>query len=152
MKGGGTMTIQKWDPIRELDRIHEEMDRIFRDWGFGRTATFKQNVCPLAVDIIENPEEVILNAELPGVKPEAVSVKVEDDVLTISGEKKMEHEEKKDNYLRIERQYGSFSRSFTLPPYVDYSKISAEYHDGILTLHLPKKPETKPRQIEVKVK
>jgi HSP20 family protein len=103
------------------------------------------------VDILENAEEVVLRAELPGVKPDQVDVRIEDNVLTLSGEKKLENEEKKDQYLRVERFYGKFSRAFTLPHYVDSSKVAAEYRDGVLTLHLPKKAETKPRQIPVKV-
>lgn len=148
------MAIQKWDPIREFDRLHDEFDRLFRGlpalWS-GRTMPLPEDTCPLHVDILENAEEVVLKAELPGVKPEAVNVKVEDNVLSISGEKKFEHDEKKETYLRVERFYGNFSRSFTLPPYVDANKITAEFKDGVLTLHLPKKPETKPRQIQVKV-
>jgi HSP20 family protein len=144
------MAIQKWDPIREFDRLHDEFDRLFQGRQ-GQRSALAEDTCPLAVDILENVEEVLLRAELPGVKSDAVSVKVEDDVLTISGAKKFEHDEKKDTYLRVERYYGNFSRSFTLPPYVDANKIIAEYKDGVLTLHLPKKPETKPRQIQVKV-
>ncbi len=144
------MAIQKWDPLREMDRLHDEFDKLFRPWG-GRTTAMPEDTCPLAVDILENVEEVILRAELPGVKAEAVNVKVEDNVLSITGEKKFEHDEKKDTYLRVERYYGTFSRSFTLPPYVDAGKIAAEYKDGILTLRLPKRAETKPRQIQVKV-
>lgn len=142
------MQIQRWDPVREFERLHEEVDRLFRSNVQARTTGEELG---FAVDILENVEEVQLRAELPGVKGTDVDVRVEDNVLTIAGEKKFEHEEKRDQYLRVERSYGRFSRSFTLPHYVDASRIVAEYKDGILALHLPKRPETKPRQIQVKV-
>lgn len=143
--------LQRWDPIRELERFHEEMDRIFRGLSGGRSVPVQTDVtCPFAVDVLEDGERVVLKAELPGVNPKEVDIRVEDNVLTISGEKRLEHEDKKDNYLRIERYYGKFSRGFTLPPYVDAGQISAEYKDGVLTVTLPKRPETRPRQIEIK--
>jgi len=143
-------------PIREFEKLHDEMNRLFRGID-GATRPQNRDVvdetcsCTLNVDIVENAEEVRLLAEVPGTKPEDVKVRVEDDVLSISGEKKFAKNEGKDTWLRVERYYGKFARSFTLPPYVDASKIAAEYKDGILTLHLPKKPETQPRQIEVRV-
>ena len=143
------MSVQRWDPLREFDRLHEEVDRLFRTSSPTRTAPAEQ--CWVPVDVLENVEEVVLRAELPGVKPAEVDVRVEDNVLTLTGEKKLENEEKQDQYLRIERYYGKFTRSFSLPHYVDAGKIAAEYRDGVLTLHLPKRAETKPRQIQVKV-
>ncbi len=145
------MMLQRWDPIRDFERLHEEMDRLFRSLTTGRPALPHGDVtCPFAVDILEDKDHVLLKAELPGVNPKEVNISVEDNVLTISGEKKLEHEDKKDNYVRVERYYGKFSRAFTLPPYVDPAQISAEYKDGVLTVTLPKRPETKPRQIQVK--
>ncbi len=145
------MMLQRWDPIRDFERFHEEMDRIFRGLGTGRAVPVQTDVtCPFAVDVLEDKDQVVLKAELPGVNPKDVDLHVEDNVLTISGEKKLEHEDKKDSYLRIERYYGKFSRAFTLPPYVDPNQVSAEYKDGVLTVTLPKRPETKPRQIQVK--
>lgn len=141
-------------PIREFEKLHDEMNRLFRGID---SASRSQGVvddtgaCSLNVDIVENADEVRLVAEVPGVKPEDVKVRVEDDVLSIVGEKKFDKNEGKDTWLRVERYYGKFARSFTLPPYVDAGRIAAGYKDGILTLHLPKKPETQPRQIEVKV-
>ena len=144
------MAIQRWDPVREFERLHEEMDKLFR-LSTGRVTTPSVTESfPIAVDIIENNEEVVLKAEIPGVKPEDVTVKVEDNVLSISGERKFEYDEKKDNCLRVERYYGTFSRSFSLPPYVDPANVTAEYKDGLLTLRLSKRPETKPRTIQIK--
>ena len=145
------MTIQKWDPIREFERMHDDLDKLFRWSGRRGVEATGEAPCCFSVDVLENADEVVLKAELPGVKPGDVSIRVEDNVLTIEGEKKFEDTENKDNYLRVERSYGAFSRSFSLPPYVDADKIKAESRDGVLTLHLPKKPETKPREIEVKV-
>jgi HSP20 family protein len=143
------MRLQRWDPFRDIERLHEEMDRLFRGFALPRLAG-EEPQCTVAVDILEDKDNVVLKAEIPGVNPKDVELQVHDNVLTISGEKKLEHEDKKDNYVRIERFYGKFSRSFTLPPYVDTQKIEATYKDGVLTVTLPKKPETKPRQIEVK--
>ncbi|MBM4397564.1 MAG: Hsp20/alpha crystallin family protein [Deltaproteobacteria bacterium] len=147
------MAIQRWDPLREFERLHDEMDRLFRtSTGRGGVpAPVSDTNVPVAVDILENVEEIVVKAELPGVKGENVSVKVEDNVLSITGERKFEHDERKDTCLRVERCYGTFSRSFSLPPYVDAGKILADYKDGVLTLHLPKRAETKPRQIQVKI-
>lgn len=143
------MMLQRWDPIREFERLHEEVDRVFRGLGMGRAGVHGDVTCPFAVDVLEDKDHVVLKAELPGVNPKEVDIHVEDNVLTISGEKKIEHEDKKDAYLRIERYYGKFSRAFTLPPYVDSGQISAQYKDGVLTVSLPKRPETKPRRIQV---
>ncbi len=148
------MAIQKWDPFYEIDRLHEEMDKVFNGgWPVRRSASAPSCVCP--VDIRETTKEVEIQVELPGIDPAAVDIKVEDGVLTISGEKKFEGaaEPKKDDpqYLRVERYYGQFSRSFVVPRYVDATAVTAEYAAGILTLKLPKREETKPRKIEVKI-
>ena len=143
------MAIQRFDPFREFDRLHDEVDRLFRTAN--PTPTEMQGSTFIPVDVLENQEEVVLRAELPGIQASSVDVRVEDNVLTLSGEKKLENEDRKEQYLRIERYYGRFTRSFSLPHYVDSTKIAAEYKDGVLTLHLPKRSETKPRQIQVKV-
>lgn len=147
------MTIQKWDPFREFERLHGEVDRLFRT-SAPRNLNGETETCAIPVDIAENAEEVLLKAELPGVPAVDVKVSVEDNLLTIEGEKRFSGSntdgDNKDTFLRVERYYGRFSRSFTLPRHVDTSAIKAEHRDGILTLHLPKKAETKPRQIEIK--
>jgi HSP20 family protein len=103
-------------------------------------------------DIYETEKEVVVKAELPGLKKEDVQVSIDNNLLSIHGERKFEEETKKENYYRVERSYGEFLRTFTLPAFVDATKINAEFKDGILTLNLPKKEEAKPKQIEVKVK
>ena len=103
------------------------------------------------VDIVEDAKEYLIKAELPEVKKEEIKVGVQDDVLTITGERKYEKEEKGKKYHRVERAYGSFARSFTVPEDADGAKVTAEFKDGILKVHLPKTEEAKPKTIEVKV-
>ena len=138
------MTMQVWDPIRASGWFEEGLEEVVRGL---RTAPQACNCVP--TDVAEDADQLLLKVELPGVAANEVSIKVEDDVLTISGERK--HEENGKTYLRVERSYGKFSRDFTMPNYVDSGKITAEFKDGVLTLHLPKKAETKPRQIQVTV-
>ena len=104
-----------------------------------------------SVDIFDKGGEVVIHAELPGMKKEDIDVRVENNVLTIRGKKERKDEVKEEGYFRTERAYGSFSRSFSLPTTVEISKIAADYKDGVLTLRLPKAEEAKPRQIEVKI-
>lgn len=141
--------LTRWDPMRDLARLQDEMNRLFED----RTA-FKAGESvgwtPLA-DIYEDDDALTLRFELAGVDPAHVDIRFENGVLTLRGERKMEAEEKQENYHRVELSYGTFTRSFTLPATVDAEKIKAESKNGILTVVLPKRPETKPRAIQVKV-
>ena len=146
--------LARWSPFREMERMQREMDRLFNG-GLaplrrGEEAMTLSEWAP-CVDITEDDKEFVVKAELPEVKKEDVKVKVEDDVLTIRGERKAEKEEKGKKYHRIERSYGSFERSFTLPETADASKVSSEFKDGVLTVHLPKNPNAKPKAIEIKV-
>ena len=131
----------RWDPFSEMSRLQDEMSR----WSGDRRGGF---VPP--VDIYEDKEAIFVKAELPGVKVDDVHISVENNLLTIRGDRKLEREEKKDNYHRIERTYGSFTRSFTLPSTVQTDQIDADMKDGILTLRLPKRAEAQPRRISVK--
>jgi len=134
----------RWDPFSELSRLQDEMGR-FMTPGAGTRVHFAP-----AVDIYEDKESIVLRAEVPGVKPDDLHVSVENHILTLSGTRRLEKEDKKDNYHRIERSYGSFTRSFALPTTVQTDKIDAETKDGVLTLRLPKRAEAQPRRIEVK--
>lgn len=153
------MLIEKWDPFKDFERLHNEVERAFSDFPFGwkRRKDWLEKpeegkIWVPAVDIYEDEEQVVLKAEIPGIEEKNIDIKLEGNVLTMKGERKFEHEEKKKNWTRIERAYGTFQRSFSLPEYVDTEKVSAEYKNGILSIFLPKKPETKTKQIKVEIK
>jgi HSP20 family protein len=136
-------------PHNNMMNMKREMDRLFGDWS-DQAPTETTGWRP-AVDIIEDENGLSLNVEIPGIKKEDVKINIENDVLSISGERKLEGEEKEGSYRRIERNYGSFYRSFSLSNKVDTGKIEASYADGLLSITMPKREEAKPRQIEVKV-
>jgi HSP20 family protein len=151
------MAIVRWEPFRDLVSIQDRMNRIFDDAFRGTSRTAGEDDWALggawapAVDIFEKDGSIVLKAELPGVDPKDVDVRVENNVLTLRGERKFESEAKREQYHRVERAYGSFSRSFTLPNVVDTEHIKAEYKDGVLRVNLPQKEEAKPKQISIAV-
>jgi HSP20 family protein len=151
------MAIVRWEPFRDLVSIQDRMNRIFDDAFRGTSRTAGEDDWALggawapAVDIFEKDGSIVLKAELPGVDPKDVDVRVENNVLTLRGERKFESEAKREQYHRVERAYGSFSRSFTLPNVVDTEHIKAEYKDGVLRVNLPQKEEAKPKQITIAV-
>jgi len=138
----------RWEPFRELARLQDEVNRLFDDRGFhaGESVGWTP-----ACDIYEDEEAVMLRFELAGVEPKDVDVRFENGVLTIKGERKLERDDKRGNYHRIERPYGTFTRSFSLPGTLDPERIKAEAKTGVLQIALPKKAEAKPRAIHVKV-
>ncbi len=138
----------RWEPFRDLARLQDEMSRMFDDrlYRAGESVGWTP-----ACDIYEDEEGVTLRFELAGVDPQDVDVHFENGVLTVKGERKLEKEEKRENYHRVERSFGTFTRSFSLPGSVDAEKIKAETKNGVLTVALPKKAEAKPRAIQVKV-
>lgn len=143
------MAIVRWEPTRELATM--EIDRLNRMFSDFYNETFGQGWVP-AVDIFETDEhEVVLKAELPDMKREDIHVSFENGVLTLRGERKLDSTVKRENYQRVERRYGNFSRSFTLPNTVDAGRISASYKEGVLTVRLPQREEAKPKQIAVNV-
>ena len=141
--------LTRWEPL-ELEDVQNRLSRLFGRRPNGREEVTLADWMPLA-DITEDDKEYLIKAELPDVKKEDVKVTVENGVLTISGERKFEKEEKKKKYHRVERAYGSFMRSFSLPDQADASKVKAEFKNGMLTVHLPKSEKAKPKQIEVNV-
>ena len=148
-------TLARWEPVREMEDFQNRLSTLFgrplrRTNGHGREEITLADWTPLA-DITEDEKEYLIKAELPELKREDVKVIVENGVLTISGERKFEKEEKKKKYHRVERGYGSFMRSFALPDDADGHKVKAEFKNGILTVHLPKNEKAKPKQIEVNV-
>ena len=145
--------LSKWNPFRELDEIQNRLSSLFGRTpvrGLGEEAMTVSEWTPL-VDITEDDKEYLIKAELPEVKKEDVKVTVENGTLTITGERKFEKEEKDKKYHRIERAYGSFMRSFPLPEGAAGEKVSADFKDGVLKVHLPKSAEAKPKSIDVKV-
>jgi HSP20 family protein len=145
--------LTKWNPFRELEDIQSRLSSLFGRTplrGFGEEAMTVSEWTPL-VDIAEDDKEYLIKVELPEVKKEDVKVSVEGGVLTITGERKFEKEEKDKKYHRVERAYGSFMRSFTLPEGAPGDKVSADFKDGVLKVHLAKSPEAKPKSINVKV-
>ena len=146
------MAIVKWDPQRELRMMQEQMNRLFessRERSFGEP--FEEGLWQPPVDIYEDDREVVVKMELPEVDMEDIEVQIEDHTLVIRGERKLECEEKKQNYHRIERSYGLFRRTFALPATVDQEATRATCDRGVLKVVLPKKKPSTPRQIEVKV-
>jgi HSP20 family protein len=142
-------TLERWEPFR--GSFDSQLNRAFGDF-FGR-ATQDQNLTPWApaVDIYEGEHELVVKADLPDVKPEELDIRVENNILTIRGERKFEKRSDEKNYLRVERSYGSFARSFSLANTVNSEAIKADYKDGVLTLSIPKREEAKPKQIKVNV-
>jgi len=141
--------LTRWDPFRDLQRLQDEVNRMFDDRLTTRSGE-SVGWTP-ACDIFEDEEGVTLRFELAGVEPKDVDIRFENGVLTLRGERKLEKEDKRDNYHRVELSYGTFTRSFSLPGTIDAEKIKAEAKNGVLAVHLPKKPEAKPRAIQVKV-
>ena len=147
--------LTRWDPFKEMDELQSRMARLF---GLtpARTTNGDTEALTVAqwapsVDITEDEREYLVKTDLPEVKKEDVKVTVENGVLTITGERKFEKEEKDKKYHRIERSYGNFLRSFALPDGADGTKVSAEFKDGVLKVHLPKSEKAKPKSVEVKL-
>ena len=147
------MTLVRWDPFRELEDMSERLNRVFSRPSLRNSGKENLTVADWmpTVDISETEGEYLIKAELPEVRKEDVKVTVENSVLTLQGERRQEKEEKGKRFHRVERSYGSFVRSFTLPESVDESSVKAEYKDGVLNLHLPKSEKVKPKAIDVKV-
>jgi len=155
------MDIMPWKPrtkgldiFHDFENLQQEMNRLF-DFTLHKPLVSPQGALPYwtpAIDIIEEQDNVKVRADLPGIKKDEIEVAVENDVLTIKGEKKNEKEIKEKDYVRSERYYGAFHRSFTLPSAVDASKVNATYKDGVLEITLPKKEEAKSKQIKVDIK
>jgi HSP20 family protein len=147
--------LTRWDPFKEMEETQNRLARFFGLTpprpGNGGQETMTITEWSPSVDITEDDKEYLVKADLPDVKKDDVKVTVENGVLTITGERKFEKEEKGKKYHRIERSYGNFLRSFTLPDAADGAKVAAEFKDGVLKVHLPKSEKAKPKAVEVKV-
>jgi HSP20 family protein len=147
------MAIVRWEPFRDLVTAQRDFDRLFRgafSAQSGETELSTRSWAP-PVDIYETEDAIVLKAELPGVDPKDVEVRVEDNTLYLKGERKFEKEVKEQNYHRVERSYGSFARSFSLPNSISTDQVKAEFKDGLLTLTMPKREEAKPKTIKIDV-
>lgn len=145
-------TLTRWEPFRGISAFQDQMNRLFEDTLHrGRADDSALTNWAPAVDIYETENELVVKADLPEVEEKDLDVRVEDNTLTIRGERKFEKSVSEDNFLRIERAYGTFSRSFSLPHAVNPDAIKAEYRNGVLHVHIPKREESKPKQIKVNV-
>ena len=144
--------LTRWEPFREFSTLQDRMNRLFRETqGNSQEESLTSSSFAPAVDVYEDEHNVTLKIEVPGIEEKDIDVRIENNTLTVHGERKIEKEEKEENYRRVERQYGSFTRTFNLPPTVDAEKVLADYDKGVLKITLPKKAEAKPKQIKVNV-
>ncbi len=144
--------VTSWHPVKDFEDMHREIDRMFSSFRSDAHDEEASKTLMPAVDIVERENDFNIKLELPGVEKKDVKITVQNDILTIKGEKKQESEKKGENYHRVERSYGIFQRSFTLPSSVNSEKIDASYDNGVLTVSVPKLEEAKPKEIEVKLK
>jgi HSP20 family protein len=148
------MALVKYNPLRELRTMQDQMNRLLNlSWNHDLPSEdIKEGLWQPAVDIYETADSIVIKAELPDVDQKDIEVRIEDGTLILKGERKHEDEVKKENYHRIERYFGSFQRSFSLPTTVDQDRVAASCEKGVLTITLPKREETKPKQINIQVK
>ncbi|HKU21940.1 MAG TPA: Hsp20/alpha crystallin family protein [Terriglobales bacterium] len=142
--------LTRWDPFRELSTIQDRMNRLFQDaYSPTREEGLSTGAFAPLADVYEDENHVTLKLEVPGIDEKDLDIRVENNNLIIKGERKFEKEEKEENFRRVERQYGTFVRSFALPSIVDTDNINANYDKGVLTISMPKRAEAKPKQIQV---
>jgi len=147
------MAIVRWEPLRDLMTAQTDFGRLFREAfaPFSGETELSTRAWAPAVDIFETNNDIVLKAELPGVDPKDVEVRVEDNTLYLKGERKFEKEVKEQNYHRVERSYGTFARSFSLPNSISADKVKAEFKDGLLSITMPKREEAKPKTVKIDV-
>jgi HSP20 family protein len=143
------MALVRWDPIRELDSLQGDMNRLFDRFFEGRAANGTARRWIPAMDLVETDDRLVLRGDLPGMSEDDIDIEIKDSVLTVSGERKAESEEKGEGYHRVERAFGSFSRSLTLPPGVDADQVKAEFDKGVLEVTIPKPAEAKPTRVQI---
>ena len=143
------MALVRWDPIRELDSLQGDMNRLFDRFFEGRAANGTGRRWNPAMDLVETDDHLLLRGDLPGMTEDDIEIEVKDSVLTVSGERKAENEERGEGYHRVERAFGSFSRSLTLPQGVDADKVEANFDKGVLEVRIPKPAEAKPTRVQI---
>lgn len=151
------MALVRWDPVREIDSLQGEMNRLFSTFldtptraGNGNGGAAARRWIP-AMDLVETGEHFVLRADLPGVTENDVNIEVENNVLTVAGERKTENEEKHEGHYRLERSMGAFSRSLTLPEGIDADAVTATFHNGVLDVRIPKPVQAQPRKVQIGV-
>lgn len=145
-------TISRLDPFRGLNSLQDQVNRLFDEtFSRGRSAESEMGTWAPAVDIYETEQELVLKADLPEVNQQEIDIRIENNMLTIRGERKFHNEVSQDNYLRVERAYGPFSRSFSLPNTLNTEAIKADYQNGVLSIRMPKREESRPKQIWIGV-
>ncbi|MDP9146340.1 MAG: Hsp20/alpha crystallin family protein [Acidobacteriota bacterium] len=144
-------SMNRWEPFRSANTFQEQLNRVFDDVLRRSGEESNLTTWAPAVDIFETEHELVVKADLPDVDPKELDIRVENNILTIRGERKFQKQVNENNYLRVERSYGSFARSFSLANTVNSEAIKAEYNNGVLTLNIPKREEAKPKQIKVNV-
>jgi len=152
------MALVRWDPVREIDSLQGEMNRLFSTFfdtpttraGNGNSTAATRRWIP-AMDLVETGEHFVLKADLPGITENDVNIEVENNILTVSGERKTEHEEKHEGYYRLERATGAFARSLTLPEGIDAEAVSATFDNGVLEMRIPKPIQAQPRKVQIGV-
>jgi HSP20 family protein len=143
------MALVRWDPTQELDTLQTDVNRLFDTFFGGRTANGTARRWVPAMDLVETDDHLVLRVDLPGLDRDDVKIEIKDGVLTVSGERKAEHEERKDGYHRVERAYGGFARSLSLPQGVDADQVHAEFEKGVLEVRIPKPAERKPHRVQI---
>ena len=146
------MALVRWDPIRDLDSLQTDMNRLFDRFFEGGRANGNGGAVRRwipAMDLVESEDNLVLRADLPGMKEEDVEIEIKDGVLTVSGERKAEHEQKGEGFHRVERAFGRFSRSLQLPDGIDAGKVAASFEDGVLEVKVPKPEQTKPTRVQI---
>ncbi len=143
------MALVRWDPIRELDALQGDMNRLFDRFFENRTANGTARRWIPAMDLVETDDHLVLRGDLPGLTEDDVNIEIRDNVLTVSGERKAEHEDRGEGYHRVERAFGSFSRSLSLPQGIDPEKVDANFKNGVLEVRIPKPAEAKPTRVQI---
>jgi HSP20 family protein len=143
------MALVRWDPIRELDSLQTDMNRLFDRFFEGRVGNGTSRRWIPAMDLLETEDHLVLRGDMPGMTEDDVNIEIKDNVLTVSGERKAQHEDQGEGYHRVERAFGSFSRSLTLPHGVDAEQVEANFDNGVLEVQIPKPAEAKPTRVQI---
>lgn len=143
------MALVRWDPSRELDTLQADLNRVFDAFFGGRRANDASRRWIPAMDLAETDDHLVLKADLPGLDKDDVEIEIKDGVLTVSGERRTEHEDSSNGYHRVERAYGRFSRSLSLPQGIDADQVQADFDKGVLEVRIPKPAERKPHRVQI---